>query len=382
MTASCTLRLLIARCVTSAVLAETLVGVPLTIQAQPADDTRARVDTSHLRQALDSIRQAIGATGASAAVIWNDGSQWIGTSGEAWAGTPVTASTLFDAGSITKSYTAALILRMVAGGELTLDDSLTKWYPDLPGAPGVTIRDLLRQTSGLADYASNPEFLPAIRSAMAAPWPPESNLRFVGAPAFRPGERWQYSNTNYVLLGLIASRAAGRPFAEVLRAILLDSLGLSSTFVSGEDSIVGQRAHAFLDFTGDGKADDLSAFVPDPATTRGAGGAGAIVASAADLARFARAFYTGAIVPAELRGEMRSWVRRGDGWQYGFGLIAAPQGADTLLGHLGNTAGQSAGVWHSRKENVTVAILTNAHGVRMAEPVRVLLDRALGGMSP
>ena len=370
------LRPLIAVCANSALLTATLVCSPLTISAQSATDTNARIDTP-LQQVLDSIRQAIGATGASAAIIWDDGRTWVGTSGEAWAGTPVTPSTLFDAGSITKSYTAALILRLVADGRLALDDSLTGWYPDIPGATGVTIRDLLRQTSGLADYASNPEFLPAIRSAMAAPWLPESNLRFVGAPAFGAGERWQYSNTNYVLLGLIASRAAGRPFAELLRAKLLDSLGMTSTFVSGEDSIFGQRAHAFLDFTGDGKADDLSAFVPDPATTRGAGGAGAIVASAADLVRFARAFYTGAVVPAELRGEMRSWVSRGDGWQYGFGLIAAPHAADILLGHLGNTAGQSAGVWHSLQGNVTAAILTNAHGVRMDQAVRSILDAAI-----
>lgn len=337
----------------------------------------ATVDSAGLASTLDSLRLTIGATGASAAVIFPDGRTWTGVSGDAWSGSPVTPATVFDVGSITKSYTAALVLRLVGRGELALDDSVSRWIPDLPGAAGATIRHLLRQTSGLADYANHADFLPAIRSRMAAPWPPKENLRFVGEPEFAPGTRWRYSNTNYVALGLIAARVAERPFAELVRAELLDSLHLSSTFVAGEDTIHATRAHAYLDFTGDGKPDDLSAFVPDPATTRGAGGAGAIVSTAADVAGFARAYYTGAIVPRELQSEMTTWTDRGDGWKYGFGVIAAPNGDDLLLGHLGNTAGQSAGVWHSRTSGVTVAILTNAHAVRMAEPVRILLERAL-----
>ena len=119
----------------------------------------------------------------------------------------------------------------------------------------------------------------------------------------------------------------------------------------------------------------MGVLVPDPAVTRGAGGAGAVVATAGDVAAFARAYYTGATAELELAGT--PWIERGDGWQYGFGVIAAPYEGDILLGHLGNTAGQSAGVWHARTAGVTVAILSNVHGVRMAEPVQALLREAL-----
>jgi D-alanyl-D-alanine carboxypeptidase len=210
---------------------------------------------------------------------------------------------------------------------------------------------------------------------MAAPWLPEENLRFIGEPGFASGARWEYSNTNYLLLGLIAARAAKRPYSQLLREYVLDSLRLTSTFVAGEDTVPQPRAHAFLDFTGDGKPDDLSALVPDPAVTRGAGGAGAVVATATDVATFARAYYAGARAELELAGT--TWIDRGDGWQYGFGVIAAPYEGDLLLGHLGNTAGQSAGVWHARTAGVTVAILSNVHGVHMAEPVQALLRQAL-----
>lgn len=279
-------------------------------------------DSARLALTLDSIRTAIGATGASAAIIFPGGQIWVGVSGEAWLGAPVTTTTVFDAGSITKSYTAALVLRLVHEGVLALDDSLTRWFPGLPGSKGVTIEELLRQTSGLADYARHPGFLPEIRSKMAAPWLPEENLRFIGEPGFASGARWEYSNTNYLLLGLVAARAAKRPYSRLLREFVLDPLRLTRTFVAGEDIVPQPRAHAFLDFTGDGKPDDLSALVPDPAVTRGAGGAGAVVATAADVATFARAYYAGATAELELAGT--TWIERGDGWQYGFGVIAAP----------------------------------------------------------
>jgi D-alanyl-D-alanine carboxypeptidase len=195
----------------------------------------------------------------------------------------------------------------------------------------------------------------------------------VGAPHAPPDSVWKYSNTNYVLLGLIAQKAGGQSYAKLLRASVLEPLRLQATFVAGEDSITAPRAHAFLDINGDGRVDDLSALVPDPAMTRGAGGAGAGVATAADVARFARAYYSGTLLGEALHGQATRWRDRGDGWRYGFGLIANPKGDDLLLGHLGNTAGQSAGVWHSTRLGITAVILTNAHGVRMADAVEALL---------
>jgi D-alanyl-D-alanine carboxypeptidase len=343
-------------------------------RAQPRSELPRRAE---LAAALDSIRLAIGAPGISAALVLPDGSVSTLVSGEAASGTPVSPQTVFDLGSITKSYTAALILRLVSEGALSLDDSLSRWMREVPGAHGVTIRDLLRQTSGLADYASHPEFLTTARAGIAGPWPPDENLRFVGPSRFTPGDRWEYSNTNYVLLGLIAQRVARHSYGELLRNRLLDSLGLTSTTVAGEDALPSSRAHAHLDFTGDGVPDDLTALVPDPVFTRGAGGAGAIRATAADLARFAHAYYSGAIVPSALHDEFARRVDRGDGWMYGFGMIEAPSDAGVLLGHLGNTAGQSAGVWHSPASKVTVVVLSNAHAIRMDAAVRRLLMLAV-----
>jgi len=346
-------------------------------QAVPeADNGRlTSADSSLLSATLDSLRTAIGAAGASAAVVFPDGRIWRGASGEAWSGQPALRQTAFDIGSITKPFTAALILRLAQEGRLGIDDPVSKWIPDF-SAPGVSIRHLLAQTSGIPDYAANPSFLPAIRGRIMSPWPPEENLQFVLPQRFRPDSVWSYSNTNYVLLGLVAKKAGSASYSAVLRRLVLEPLALRGTFVAGEDSIVAARAHSHVDINGDGKADDLSALVPDPAMTRGAGGAGAIVATAIDVAMFARAYFTGTLVSDSLHQAATRWRDRGDNRLYGFGTIAWPVGADTLLGHMGNTAGQSAGVWHSKASGITAVILSNVHGVPMSAAVQRLLAEA------
>jgi D-alanyl-D-alanine carboxypeptidase len=344
---------------------------------RPANSGLTSADSSTLSTTLDSLRTAIGAVGASAAIVFPDGRIWTGISGDAWSGRPVVRQTAFDIGSITKPFTAALILRLAQEGRLVIDDPVSKWVSDVPAA-GVTIRHLLAQTSGLPDYAANPAFLPAIRGRIMAPWPPEQNLQFVGTQRARPDSAWAYSNTNYVLLGLIAQKAGGASYSALLRRLVLDPLDLRGTFVAGQDSMAAMRAHSHIDINGDGKADDLSALVPDPAMTRGSGGAGAIVATASDVATFARAYFTGTLIGDSLSRAATRWRERGDGRLYGFGIIAWPFGADTLLGHMGNTAGQSAGVWHSNVSGITAVILSNVHGVSMAAAVQRLLIEAEG----
>lgn len=336
---------------------------------------RPNADSSTLSTTLDSLRAAINAMGASAAVVFPDGRIWSGASGEAWSGQPTVRQTAFDIGSITKPFTAALILRLAQEGRLGIDDSVSKWLPDF-SASGVTVRQLLAQTSGIPDYAANPAFLPAIRGRIMGPWPPEENLRFVQAQRLKPDSAWAYSNTNYVLLGLIAQKAGGASYATLLRRLVLEPLALRATFVAGEDSIAAARAHSHVDINGDGKAEDLSALVPDPAMTRGAGGAGAIVATAIDVAMFTRAYFTGTLVSDTLHRAATQWRDRGDGRRYGFGIIEWLVGADTLLGHMGNTAGQSAGVWHSKASGITAVILSNVHGVSMSAAVQRLLTEA------
>ncbi len=337
----------------------------------------ASAQVDELQRALDSARVALDIPGASVAVILPDGTLWSGGSGVAnGGGTPVSSDMLFEIGSITKTFTSALVLSLAAEGRLGLDDPLARWLPDFPNAEGVTIRHLLQHTSGLHDYTDNPEYIPALRADFARVWTPEDSYAYMQAPYFAPGDGWHYSNANYLLLGQIAEEAGGESYDVLLRSRLLEPQGLARTFYAPREEASGPRAHAFLDINGDGRAEDLTSLVATTSFITAAGAAGAIVSTAEDLARWLRKLHEGAVVGGEWFDAMTRWVERGDGMQYGLGVLRYTPGDVELLGHKGNTVGFSASAWHAPELDVTVAVLTNAHLVDVTPMALALIEVA------
>ena len=173
-------------------------------------------------------------------ITWPDGRSWTGTSGYAdvKAGRPVTADTVFPIASMSKTFTAALVLSLVDDGKLSLD---AKVAPLLPGVrlgsagksipAAITVRMLLDHTSGLADFFFGKGIDKALMAARGATWTAQRALTFVGTPLSKPGRSWHYSNTNYLLLGLLAERVGGAPFAEQVRERLFTPAGLEDAYV-------------------------------------------------------------------------------------------------------------------------------------------------------
>ena len=163
--------------------------------------------------------------GVSVAIIFPDGTTWVGTSGMAdvAARTPVTPDTAFAIASISKTFTAALILALVDEGRIDLETAgRRRTCPSSRSTAGITVRQLLDHTSGLHDFF----FHPAIDKALllddrvgAGTRPRRSGTS--GKPYFKPGQGWHYSNTNYLVLGLLAERVGGAPLADQLRDALL-----------------------------------------------------------------------------------------------------------------------------------------------------------------
>jgi D-alanyl-D-alanine carboxypeptidase len=344
----------------------------------PAASAAAEPDTMRLAAVLDSLRAHKRIPGVSVCLILPDGGTWHGTSGEAWSATPVTSATLFEIGSITKTFTAALVMSLVSEDRLSLDDSLRHWLPEFPHAAGVTVRHLLQHTSGLYNYAENPDYIPALRADFSRVWKPADSFAFMKDPYFAPGRGWHYSNANYLLLGLIAENVTKGQFSVELRRRLLVPRQLHSTFFRPDESPDGVMAHAFVDINNDGNAEDLSALVGMTSFITAAWSAGALVATAPDLARWMRAYATGDVSGKELYPEMTRWIDRGDGMQYGFGLIRKPDDRlGTLLGHKGNTAGFSATAWHAVDRGMTIAVLTNLNGIDVTPIALALVTTAL-----
>jgi D-alanyl-D-alanine carboxypeptidase len=191
----------------------TIVPVPTSQLPAPASSPAAHLDArtaATLQTTLNAIRSKGHFPGMSAAVVFPDGSMWTGQSGVGVlsTGAPVTADTLFAVGSISKTFTGALALRLAERGTISLDDPVSRWVPTFPNAANITLRELLNHTSGIRDLF-DPSVYKYIGADRSAKWTPEQVLSLIGKPYFAPGKGYHYSSTNYVLLGVVLERATG-----------------------------------------------------------------------------------------------------------------------------------------------------------------------------
>ncbi|HEX6723658.1 MAG TPA: serine hydrolase domain-containing protein, partial [Gaiella sp.] len=239
--------------------------------------------------------------------------------GLAARGTPMASDVRFRTGSITKTFVAALVLDLVADGKLRLDDPVARWVPGLVARGNeITVRQLLRHTSGLADYVDDPRVL---RTA-ARRWSPEELVAIAAArpAAGAPGERFAYASTNYILLGLVAERAGRAPLAVQLAHRLFAPLRLRHTaYVPG--SVPGRSVHGY-------RAPSHQGVVTGDAVEVGtaawwAGAAGSVVSTAEDVQRFFAALLGGRLVRPQLLREMETLVPAGRN-RYGLGIAVFP----------------------------------------------------------
>jgi D-alanyl-D-alanine carboxypeptidase len=344
----------------------------------------------HLQAELDGVRSRLGIPGASATILLPDGTSWTGTSGLADVATrrPVTADTAFAFASISKTFTSALILRLVDEGRLSLADSAAGLLPPLRYAvdPRITVAMLLAHTSGLADYFLNPKIDKPLQSRPAAAWTPDMALAYVGKRVSPPGRAYHYSNTNYLLLGLIAERLTGRSLGAAIRSDLLEPAGLGSIYTQVDEPTAADLAHGYR-FAGTkltAKPIDLadgSGVAPFQSVVTAAGGAGAMAGTSADLARWARALYGGHVLgptgTALLLGGFRPATNYASGVAYGYGVQALSIDGHPSLGHSGRLLGFRGAVRDFPIDGLTIAVLTNQSRADPGELVRALLSAAV-----
>ena len=330
----------------------------------------APLPTAALQARLDALRLKYGAPGVAVTIIWPDGRSWSGTSG--WANlkhrVPVVSGTAFSIGSVTKTFVATLILKLAEGGKLALDDHVRTYLPTAVGvSTSVTIRQMLNHTSGVYDFFSNPKIDAAILANKRRAWTESRSLSYVLGRYFRAGRGWHYSNTNYVLLGQIVRNVTGHSVAAEVRSRFLDPLGMSRTFMQGVEARRGTVATSYV-VTGSGSTlrrvslADGTAVSPFTSVVTAAGNAGAMAASARDLAIWARALYGGSILQPSSLAQMEDvsasmafppWVA------YGLGAMQEwPAGRQTI-GHSGRLIGARASIRYLVDTGFTIAVVTN-----------------------
>jgi D-alanyl-D-alanine carboxypeptidase len=325
---------------------------------------RQRPVAERLQGTLDRVRREQEIPGAAAAVVIPGQRVWVGASGFADVRTrePARPETLFEVASVTKTFVAALVLTLAEDGVLGLDDRLGRWVPEFPGSRRITLRQLLNHTAGTADFVTDGRFLAAQRRrGLAAAWTPQQLLRYVPEPLAKPGERWIYSNTNYLLLGLVIERATHSTVGRELHRRLLPRATFDRIVFQGEERPRGAVAVGYIDLDRDPELESTlnNPYVPSISEATIAWASGNLLASAEDLARAGDRLFRGDLLSARSRREMTRWVKALDPPEYGLGLGRDELAGEEVWGHSGDIVGFHADLWYLPGSGVTVAALIN-----------------------
>ncbi|MDX2689844.1 serine hydrolase domain-containing protein [Streptomyces scabiei] len=347
-----------ARGARTVLVAATAVAAAVALAA-PAVAAPAPAGTDHTatRKAMDAAVVKDGVPGVALQAKDKRG-VWKATSGvgDTRTGKPRSAHDRYRVGSITKTFVSTVLLQLEAEGRLSLDDKVDTWLPGLVRGNGhdgraVTLRQLLNHTSGIYDYTSDEEFgrtyflkdgffrhrydtIPPKRLVAVA---------MKHKPDFAPGTDWSYSNTNYVLAGMVIGKVTGNPYGDEVRARVIEPLGLRSTLVPGTYPKVpgpSSRAYGKLARTATGPTYDVTELNPSLASA-----AGEMISDSGDLNRFYSALLKGRLLPPKQLAEMKTTIKVDEipGAGYGLGLIERRLSCGiTVWGHGGGIHGSTS----------------------------------------
>ncbi|MFE7800745.1 serine hydrolase domain-containing protein [Nocardia sp. NPDC057440] len=311
--------------------------------AQGVSDSRKQAVQAEIDRMVES-----GLAGAIATVTEN-GATVILTSGVADRDTraPILADPPQQTriGSISKSFIASVVLQLVAEGKIRLDEPIDTYLPGLLVGDGIdgraiTVRHILRHQSGLPELTDDPridEYRVALEGRTVTP--AQEVASALTRPAlFAPGTRWEYTNTNYIVAGMLVERVTGAPYTEELNRRILRPLALEDTYLPGPGELDIRGPHPKGYASVDGVMTDVTRIEPSVPWA-----AGAMVSTGADLNRFYSELLAGRVVPAAQLAEMRAGVSMGSepaGMNYGLGIgyTHLPCGAE-YVGHTGGIYG-------------------------------------------
>ena len=351
------------------------------------------IPIAQLQARLDAILAKYRLPGVSATIIWPDGRMWTGASGWADVGRriPVVTGTAFSVGSVSKTFLAALVLELVHEKRLSLDDTVRHWLPgSTKVSTKVTVRQLLNHTSGLYDFFENTRIDAALLAHPTQVWTPALALSYMKAAYCAPGTCWVYANSNYVLLGQIVERVTGQTTTTLLRQRFFDPLGLSRTFVQGVEPRIGTVATSYkLAGTVASRRTislaDGTAISPFTSVVTAAGSAGDIAASSIDLAKWARALYSGAVLAPQSLAQMMDTTastRLHAPTPYGFAFSAITLGERLTYGHNGRLIGARASIRYLPQTGFTIAVVTNQDIIGPDVFGTSLMNIAIASMTP
>lgn len=361
----------------AATVVPVLAGLLLQASTQPARAPQSQAGLQHLLQAAFEEMHAGGTfPGGTAALVLPDGAVIplaVGVS-DRDAGTPMRPSDRLLSGSTGKTYAAAVALLLAQEGKIGLDDPIARWlggepwFKRIAHADRMTVRHLMTHTSGLVRYELNPKFIADLNASPDRVWTVADRLAYLldATPPFEPGGGWEYSDTNYIVLGAIIERAGGTAYYDQLRRRILAPHGLTDTIpVEGRmvPGLVQGYAGAKNPFDMPDAVIAGGRYAVNPQFEWTGGG---IAVTAADLARWGWLLYGGKVLDKRMMAEMLNGVpaRLGPETRYGLGVIIRPTPHGASHGHSGFMPGYQTDLMYFPELRVAAAVQVNSSAPR------------------
>lgn len=338
-----------------------------------AGQTNTEMLRQKLQKQMDDWHKSGKFAGATAGVVLADGTSFGLAAGysDRDAKTPMRDSDLMLAGSVGKTYCAAAAMQMIREGYFNLDDKVEKylgkekWFTRLPNAKDITIRQLMNHTSGLVRYEFKDQFTKDLTANPDKVWKPEELLSYLfdTKADFAAGKGWDYSDTNYIVLGMIMEKTAGKKYYAIVKERVLKPLKLKNTVPSDKRVIKGLvQGYAGKDnpFGGKDAVLENGKFIINPQFEWTGGG---IATTSEELAFWAKAMYEGRAFPPEMLPSMLEGVSApmlGRETKYGLGVIIRPTRMGLTYGHSGFFPGYMTDVMYFPDKKIAVAVQVNS----------------------
>jgi D-alanyl-D-alanine carboxypeptidase len=350
------------------ILGRTMVLVASVSMSLEAQNLEQRLQTR-----LDSALRAGRFAGAQIGVALPDGSTIAVATGFADTARkePMTTRHLLLQGSVGKTYASAVAMQLIHEGKFALDDPISKylgaepWFSRLPNAQSITVRQLMNHTSGLVRYEFNERFTADLSSAGDRVWKPQELVAYIldTAAPFAAGQGWDYSDTNYIVLGMIMEKVTGKAFYDLARERLLQPAQLTET-VPSDSRVIRGLANGYAGpnnpFGGSDAMLVDGRMVINPQFEWTGGG---MASSARDLARWGKRLYDGGAFDPSMLPKLLDGVpsRLGQNVKYGLGvIIREPAALGTVYGHSGFFPGYQAEVLYLPRHKAAIAFQVNS----------------------
>ena len=252
--------------------------------------------------------------------------------------------TKYRIGSISKSFTAILVLKAVENKKLELNQTIDKWFPTIKNSEKISVKQLLNHRSGIYNFTNSPDYLSLSTQAKTE----EEMIEIIkaGGNNFSPDSKAEYSNSNYVLLTYILEKTFSKSYSELLNEFIINPIELKNTYVFGKINTINNESKSYKFLGSWIEESETNYTIPL--------GAGAITSTSSDLTKFADALFGEQLLNSESLEAMKT-IQEG----YGYGLFQIPFYSSLGFGHTGGIDGFSSVFAHFPEENISYALTSN-----------------------